>query len=116
MHFSRAAAGRCTTRPATSVRQRQLRQRKNDVAESIALAEGLTLTPEHWDVIEYLRDAYYNHNGEQPNNRAMLKAMQEKWLGRKVDNKTLFDLYPGNPSKQAGKIAGLPESLRKGGY
>lgn len=87
-----------------------------DVAEAIAAAEGLTLTADHWDVIEYLRNAYFNHNGEQPNNRAILKAMQEKWAGRKVDNKTLFDLYPGNPSKQAGKIAGLPESLRKGGY
>ena len=87
-----------------------------DVAEAIAAAEGLTLTPDHWDLIEYLRDAYFNHNGEQPNNRAILKAMQDKWAGRKVDNKTLFDLYPGNPSKQAGKIAGLPESLRKGGY
>jgi tRNA 2-thiouridine synthesizing protein E len=42
--------------------------------------------------------------------------MQEKWAGRQVDNKTLFDLFPGNPSKQAGKIAGLPESMRKGGY
>jgi len=83
---------------------------------AIAAAEGLTLTQDHWDVIEYLRDAYFNHNGEQPNNRAILKAMQDKWAGRKVDNKTLFDLYPGNPSKQAGKIAGLPESLRKGGY
>ena len=87
-----------------------------DVAEGIATAEGLALTQDHWDVIEYLRDAYFNHNGEQPNNRAILKAMQHKWTGRKVDNKTLFDLYPGNPSKQAGKIAGLPESLRKGGY
>lgn len=86
------------------------------VAEAIAAAEGLELTPDHWDVIEYLRDAYFNHNGEQPNNRAILKAMQEKWAGRKVENKTLFDLFPGNPSKQAGKIAGLPESMRKGGY
>ena len=42
--------------------------------------------------------------------------MQDKWAGRKVDNKTLFDLYPGNPSKQAGKVAGLPESMREGGY
>jgi tRNA 2-thiouridine synthesizing protein E len=42
--------------------------------------------------------------------------MQDKWTGRKVDNKTLFDLFPGSPSKQAGKIAGLPESMRKGGY
>jgi tRNA 2-thiouridine synthesizing protein E len=87
-----------------------------DVAAAIATAEGLTLTQDHWDVIEYLRDAFFNHNGEQPNNRAILKAMQEKWSGRKVDNKTLFDLFPGNPSKQAGMIAGLPESMRKGGY
>ncbi len=88
----------------------------NDVAQAIAQAEGLDLTQDHWDVIEYLRDAYFNHNGEQPNNRAILKAMQNKWPDRMVDNKTLFDLFPGNPSKQAGKIAGLPESLRKGGY
>ena len=87
-----------------------------DVARVIAQAEGLELTQDHWDVIEYLRDAYFQHNGEQPNNRAILKAMQDKWPGRKVDNKTLFELFPGNPSKQAGKIAGLPESLRKGGY
>ena len=87
-----------------------------DAAEAIAASEGITLTPDHWEVIEYLRDAYFNHNGEQPNNRAILKAMQERWPDRDVDNKALFDLFPGNPSKQAGKIAGLPESLRKGGY
>jgi tRNA 2-thiouridine synthesizing protein E len=87
-----------------------------DVAETIAAAEGLSLTRDHWDVIDYLREAFFEHNGEQPNNRAILKAMQEKWRGRPVDNKTLFDLFPGNPSKQAGKIAGLPESMRKGGY
>jgi tRNA 2-thiouridine synthesizing protein E len=87
-----------------------------DAAEAIAAAEGLSLIQDHWDVIEYLREAYFENNGEQPNNRAILKAMQAKWPGRNVDNKTLFDLFPGNPSKQAGKIAGLPESLRKGGY
>jgi len=87
-----------------------------DVAEVIAASEGITLTQDHWDVIDYLREAYFDHNGEQPNNRAILKAMQAKWADRKVDNKTLFDLFPGNPSKQAGMIAGLPESMRKGGY
>ena len=87
-----------------------------EVAEAIAATEGLALTQDHWDLIEFLRDAYFNHNGEQPNNRAILKAMQDRWPDRKVDNKTLFDLFPGNPSKQAGKIAGLPESMRKGGY
>ncbi len=87
-----------------------------DVAEVIAKSEGLDLTQDHWDVIEYLRDEYFNHGGELPNNRHMMKGMQEVWSDRKVDSKMLFDLFPGNPSKQAGKIAGLPESMRKGGY
>ena len=37
-----------------------------DVAQAIASAEGLTLTQDHWDVIDYLREAYLetmrNHN------------------------------------------------------
>ena len=52
---------------------------------------------------------------DQPNDRIMIKAMSEKW-GRKVTSKELYDLFPGKPSKQAGQIAGLPESRRKGGY
>ena len=87
-----------------------------DVAEAIAKNEGLALTQDHWDVIEYLRDQYINQLQNQPNMRQLVKYMGEKWSGRKIDSKTLFDLFPGNPSKQAGRIAGLPESRRKGGY
>ena len=87
-----------------------------DVAKVIAASEGIDdLTQEHWDLINYLRDAYVNENGEQPNNRAINKAMSKAW-GRKVDSKAVFALFPLGPSKQAGKIAGLPESKRKGGY
>lgn len=87
-----------------------------DVATEIARIDGLgDLTQEHWDVINYLRDEYINNNANQPNDRIMIKAMSEKW-GRKVSSKELYDLFPGKPSKQAGQIAGLPESRRKGGY
>lgn len=85
------------------------------VAQVMAENEDLELTPRHWDVIKYLREQYFSH-GEQPTNREMLKAMQETWQDPKVDSKTLYTLFPGNPSKQAGRIAGLPESMRKGGY
>ena len=85
------------------------------IAEVIAGQEGIALTQDHWDVINYLRDEYLNHNGNQPNNRTMLKDMSDRW-GKKVTSKMLFDLFPGNPSKQAGRIGGLPESMRKGGY
>jgi tRNA 2-thiouridine synthesizing protein E len=86
-----------------------------DVAKALAESDGITLTQDHWDVINYLRDEYLNNNGNQPNNRVMLKDMGAKW-GRKINSKDLFDLFPGNPSKQAGQIGGLPESRRKGGY
>jgi tRNA 2-thiouridine synthesizing protein E len=86
------------------------------VAEAIAAQESIALTQAHWDIINFLRDRYLNHAGDQPNNRQILKAMQELWGGQNVESKTLYALFPGNPSKQAGRIAGLPESMRKGGY
>ena len=86
-----------------------------DVAQFMADEEGLELTDKHWDVIKYLRDEYVNNAGHQPNNREMLKAMGEKW-GAKPSSKDMYDLFPGNPSKQAGRLAGIPESMRKGGY
>ncbi len=87
-----------------------------DIAKQIAAEEGLALSERHWDVINYLRDEFFNNNGNQPNNRVMAKAMSAKWDGEKVNASTLFDLFPGTPSKQAGRIGGLPESKRKGGY
>ena len=86
------------------------------VAEALAEQQGLTLTERHWDIIHYLREEYFENNGNQPNNRIMAKAMGEKWSEGKVKASALFDLFPGTPSKQAGLIAGLPESMRKGGY
>lgn len=86
-----------------------------EVAEHIAKDEGIELTQEHWDLLHYLRDEYINNNGHQPNDREINKYCGEKW-GRKVSSKEVYDLFPGKPSKQAGKIAGLPESKRKGGY
>ena len=85
-----------------------------DVAQVIAAQEGIVLEQRHWDVINYLRDEFINKEN-QPNTRNMIKDMGKLW-GEKIDSKTLFDLFPGNPSKQAGRIGGLPESRRKGGY
>lgn len=86
------------------------------VAKEIAAAEGIAeLTQRHWDIVEFLREEFFENNGHQPNERAMVKAMTEKW-GGSVGTKDLYDLYPMQPSKQATKIAGLPETKRKGGY
>ncbi|MFT5221251.1 MAG: tRNA 2-thiouridine synthesizing protein E [Planctomycetota bacterium] len=85
------------------------------LAESIAKEEQIELSDRHWDLIRYLRDQYLNNGGNQPNTRTMIKDMAALW-GEKIKSKDLYDLFPGDPSKQGGRIAGLPESRRKGGY
>ena len=87
-----------------------------DLAKVIAEEEEIPeLTQEHWDIIHYLREEYYNNGGNQPNERTILKAMSEKW-GRKSSSKEMYTLFPHMPSKQGAKVAGLPETRRKGGY
>lgn len=87
-----------------------------EIAQVIADEEGVALTEKHWDIINYLRDEYINNSGNQPNTRNMTKAMASAWGEKTLNAKVLYDLFPGNPSKQAGRIGGLPESRRKGGY
>ncbi len=87
-----------------------------ELAQYLAEQEGIgELTERHWDIINYLRDEYFNNNQNQPNERTILKAMSQKW-GVKLAQKDTFALFPKMPSKQGGKVAGLPESRRKGGY
>lgn len=85
------------------------------LAEKLASADSIDLGERHWDVIHYLRDEFINNGGNQPNTRTMVKEMSAKW-DDKIKSKDLYDLFPGDPSKQGGRIAGLPESRRKGGY
>ena len=86
-----------------------------ELAEHMAGLEGLALTQKHWDLIEFLREEFVNNNGNQPNTRNICKAMSDKW-GSSVSQKDVYDLFPKDPSKQGGRISGLPESRRKGGY
>jgi tRNA 2-thiouridine synthesizing protein E len=85
------------------------------LAEVIATNEGVELSEKHWDLINFLRDEYLNNNNNQPNTRNIVKAMSAKW-NESVAQKDLYTLFPKDPSKQGARIAGLPESRRKGGY
>lgn len=85
----------------------------DDVCTAIAQAEAITLTDDHWALIHYLRDRYREH-GQTPNYRNMLKDLAERLP--QYDSKTLYDLFPGGPAKQAVRVAGLPKPFGKGGY
>lgn len=86
------------------------------IAREMAAEDGISeLTDKHMDLINFLRDEFENNNANQPNERGMVKAMSKAW-GEKISAKELYDLFPKQPSKQATRIAGLPETRRKGGY
>ncbi|MGD8587275.1 MAG: TusE/DsrC/DsvC family sulfur relay protein [Chromatiales bacterium] len=92
-------------------------QWNEDVAKVIAEAEGVALSEKAWDIINYLRDEYFNNGGNQPNERNMVKHFKDVWTDvGKVDAKALYVHFPKGPAKQASKVAGLPETKRKGGY
>lgn len=86
---------------------------RDEVVQVIAEAEGITLTDDHWKVVNYLRDEY-RENGHTPNFRNMLKGLEDILPG--CDSKALYALFPSGPAKQGAKVAGLPQPLGKGGY
>ena len=85
----------------------------DEIVPIIAQAEGIELSPAHWEVINFQREQYREH-GHTPNFRNMLKGMT--LIRPEVDSKYLYDLFPMGPAKQAAKVAGLPQPLGKGGY
>ena len=86
-----------------------------DVAQAIANADDLNMTDQHWDVVRYLHSEHVENAGNEPNERTIMKDMGKIW-GKKPSSKDMYNLFPGTPSKQGRKIAGLPKSTRKGGY
>lgn len=86
-----------------------------DVGSALAAKEGIELTQDHWDVISYLREQYFDQGGAQPMERVILKEMAKRW-NRKITSKDMYKLFPLAPSKQGNKVAGLPYVARKGGY
>ncbi|MGA9667455.1 MAG: TusE/DsrC/DsvC family sulfur relay protein [Gallionella sp.] len=85
----------------------------DEIVNIIAAAEGIELTPRHWEIVKFMRDQYREH-GHTPNFRNMLKGVNEFWP--EADSKALYDLFPTGPAKQGAKVAGLPQPYGKGGY
>jgi len=81
------------------------------LAEVIAAQEQITLTPEHWQVVLFVRDFYTEFN-TSPAIRMLVKAMAKKFGEEKGNSRYLFRLFPDGPAKQATKIAGLPKPAK----
>jgi tRNA 2-thiouridine synthesizing protein E len=79
-----------------------------ELAGLIAKDEGVEMSPEHWEVVNFLRE-YYAEYQIAPAVRVLTKAIAKKMGAEKGNNKYLYELFPYGPAKQACKIAGLPK-------
>ncbi len=82
-----------------------------ELALLIAEKEQLTLTPAHWEVINFVRNFYLTYK-KSPAIRALTKAMKAEFGEEKANSRYLYRLFPQGPAKQATKIAGLPKPAR----
>ena len=81
------------------------------LAEVIAEKEGITLSPEHWEVVRFVREFYLEFN-TSPAIRMLVKAMANKFGEEKGNSRYLYRLFPKGPAKQATKVAGLPKPVK----
>tara|TARA_R110002167_G_scaffold153653_2_gene347891 strand:+ start:279 stop:599 length:321 start_codon:yes stop_codon:yes gene_type:complete len=79
-----------------------------DFALLTAQDEQIKMSDIHWEVVNYLRE-YYQEHQKSPAIRELVKALKIKF-GPEVGNSLyLQSLFPESPAVQAAKIAGLPK-------
>ncbi len=70
-----------------------------EIANTIAVKEGIDLSERHWVVINFNRQEFET-NGESPTLRRITKQTD-------ITTKEIYQLFPGGPAKVAAKISGL---------
>jgi tRNA 2-thiouridine synthesizing protein E len=76
-------------------------QWNREIAAALAREEGIEeMTPDHWKVIEFLRQAHADGT-----------SMSIRRIGKSgvVTIQEFYSLFPGGPLKKAARIAGIPK-------
>jgi TusE/DsrC/DsvC family sulfur relay protein len=76
------------------------KQWNKEVGEALAQENHISLSPRHWEVIEYIQDEYRK---ESP------LSIRKVGKSGVVDIKEFYALFPNAPLKTATKIAGVPK-------
>jgi len=77
-----------------------------ELAVLLAARAGVELGPDHWCLIEFVRE-WYEARQTVPELRRLLKAMQERLGASKASRSYLHSLFPYGYGVQLCKIAGM---------
>ncbi|SFI41236.1 tRNA 2-thiouridine synthesizing protein E [Pseudomonas guineae] len=79
-----------------------------ETAQALAQREGLSLSAEHWEILQLVR-SFYDEFQLSPANRPLVKFVASKLGPEKGNSLNLNRLFNGAPAKLAAKLAGLPK-------
>jgi len=80
------------------------------VASTMAAADGIELTADHWEVLQLFRQYFAQYEVEPPM-RALVRLVRERLGEAKANSRFLYRLFPGGPGTQACRYAGLPRPI-----
>lgn len=84
-----------------------------ETAESLAAHESRQLTPDHWEIIDTVRD-FYRRFEMVPAMRPLVKAVRQRFGDEKGSSMYLMSLFPEggarseSPARIVARLAGLP--------
>lgn len=79
----------------------------SEIADALAIQEGLTLTSAHWEVITLVRQ-FYQEFGISPATRALVKYVALHLGENKGKSLYLMTLFGGKPALTISRLGGLP--------
>ena len=79
-----------------------------EVATALAMQNDIELTPDHWEILQLLRN-FYEEFQLSPATRPLIKYTALKLGADKGNSLHLNRLFNGTPAKLAAKLAGLPK-------
>ncbi len=75
------------------------------IAEELARRENINLGPEHWEVLDFMRD-YFTQHRIAADARFVIKFLDQKYGGGS-GRERLYKLFPYGYMQQACKVAGM---------
>ncbi|MBL1435345.1 MAG: TusE/DsrC/DsvC family sulfur relay protein [Rhodobacteraceae bacterium] len=80
-----------------------------DFAEHIALGEEIVLTPDHWEIIDFVRDSYAEHRVAVDVRHVLKLAQNGLGMSKPEAKLRMLALFPYGYVKQAVKMAGMKQ-------
>lgn len=80
-----------------------------DFAEHVAAAEGIELGPDHWEIIDFVRESYAEHRVAIDVRHVLKLAQNDLGLSKHDAKMRMLELFPYGYVRQVVKIAGMKQ-------